>query len=331
MSQPVWITAEGNLGTYTQSVPLSINLLAVPVTPAGQVTYRLLSGSLPIGTKENPVALDLFGNITGVPINVASETSSTFTVRVKDELNNIRDRTFTITISGANNPKFTVPSGSILNVVDSLYINYHVSYSNPVTTNVVTMLVSSGSLPPGLYLDSNTGEIKGYPEMPTLANGSPTTLTYSFSLQLRSNLGDDLVFYSITIRNHQLKNPPNTRIPVILNTKPLLPIIPVTDEYFDFYLINGKSIPVIRAFEYFSFKIIGKDFDNNDMIYQFGNLPTGLVGNTTTGWITGIPVLENTGIFTFVVSVCIAKRDTNAIVSEHEYYSITVSYNILMM
>ena len=206
MSQPVWITAEGNLGTYTQSVPLSINLLAVPVSPAGQITYYLLSGSLPIGTKENPIKLDSFGNITGVPVNVVSETVSTFTVRVKDELNNLKDRTFTISISGANNPKFTVPSGGILNVVDSLYVDYKVNYVNPVTTNVVTMKISSGTLPPGLYLDSTMGAIKGYPEIPTLPNGSPTRITYNFSLQLRSNLGDDLVFYSITIRNHQLES-----------------------------------------------------------------------------------------------------------------------------
>jgi len=328
MSQPVWITAEGNLGIYPESVPLLISLLAVPVTPAGQITYRLLSGTLPQGTKENPIELDAFGNITGVPINVAAETISTFTIRVKDELNNIRDRTFTISIVGVNNPKFVAPSGSILNVVDSLYVDYNVDYTNPITSNDVTMVVSSGSLPPGLYLDSNIGTIKGYPEIPTLPNGSPTTITYSFSLQLRSNLGNDLVFYTITVRNHRLNNPPNTRTPVILNTKPLLPVIPANDEYFDYYLTNDKTIPVIRAFEYFSFKIIAKDFDNSDIIFQFGNLPPGLVGDNNTGWITGIPVLDKVGIFTYVVSVCIAKRDTTAIVSEHEYYSITVSYNI---
>ena len=328
MSQPVWITAEGNLGIYPENTPLSITLLAVPVTPAGQITYKLLSGNLPTGTKENPITLDSFGNITGTPTNVAEQTTSTFTVRVTDELNNIRDRTFTISIVGVNNPKFTVLSGSILNIVDSLYVDYHVDYSNPITTNTVTMLLSSGSLPPGLYLDSDIGSIKGYPEKPVLPNGSPTTITYNFSLQLRSNLGDDLVFYTITVRNHQLNNPPNTRTPVILNTKPLLPVIPVNDEYFDYYLLNGKQIPIVRAFEYFSFKIIATDFDNNDIIYQFGNLPPGVVGDTKTGWITGTPVLDNVGIFTYVVSVCIAKTDTTAIVSEHEYYPITVSYDI---
>lgn len=328
MSQPVWVTAEGNLGIYPESVPLSIKLLAVPITPAGYLSYQLLSGNLPQGTKENPIKLDIFGNITGTPINVASATTSTFTVRVKDELNNIRDRTFTIGIVGVNNPKFTIPSGSILNVVDSLYVDYTVDYTNPVTTNVVTMVISSGSLPPGLYLDSVMGAIKGYPEIPILPNGSPTTITYSFSLQLRSNLGDDLVFYSITIRNHQLNNPPNTRTPVILNKKPLIPVIPVNDEYFDYYLLNDKQIPIVRAFEYFSFKVIAKDFDNNDIVYQFGNLPPGIVGDSKTGWISGTPVLDNVGIFTYLISVCIAKKDTTAIVSEHEYYPLTVSYNI---
>jgi hypothetical protein len=328
MSQPVWITAEGNLGIYPESVPLLISLFASPVAPAGYLSYQLLSGTLPQGTKENPIKLDAFGNITGTPVNVASATTSTFTVRVKDELNNIRDRTFTIGIVGVNNPKFIVPSGSILNVVDSLYVDYHVDYTNPVTTNTVTMVVSSGSLPPGLYLDSIMGAIKGYPEIPLLPNGSPTTITYSFSLQLRSELGDDLVFYSITIRNHQLNNPPNTRTPVILNTRPLIPIIPVNDEYFDYYLLNDKQIPIVRAFEYFSFKVMAKDFDNNDVTYQFGNLPTGVIGDSNTGWITGTPVLDNIGIFTYLISVCVAKKDTTAIVSEHEYFPVTISYNI---
>lgn len=322
MLQPEWKTSAGSLGTYPSNELLHIQLTANPQFPSNQVFYKVLAGTLPPGLN-----MTQQGSITGTPINVSSDSVSTFTVRATDNENNIRDRTFLLTISGSNSPKLTTLPGSIMTTVDSVYVNYKLKYTNPISDNVITMFISSGNLPPGLYL-SNDGNIKGYPDSPKLPDNSPTTKTYTFSVQLKSNLGDDLKVYSITVRNQQISSPPNIRIPVILNRKPLNEPINTTDPYYDFYLLDGKTIPTIRANEYFSFKIIGRDFDTNDIVYQFGGLPPGLVGDPVTGWITGIPVMTGKGISQYEVNVSVAKKRATMIVSAHEIYFMTVSNEI---
>ena len=49
MAKPIWIT-NWNLGTLENLTPISVELVAKPVTPAISVTYSLVSGSLPTGT-----------------------------------------------------------------------------------------------------------------------------------------------------------------------------------------------------------------------------------------------------------------------------------------
>jgi len=322
MAQPEWKTSAGNLGTYPAGELLSIQMQAVPLFPSNQVFYKLLSGILPPGT-----VLDQNGLLTGTPNNVSTETVTMFTVRATDNMNNIRDRTFSIVVAGTNGPKLTTPSGQILSITDSVYVNYALRFTNKISNNLIEMKVSSGSLPPGLYL-STSGVIKGYPDMPKLPDNSPTSRTYSFSVQLKSNLGNDLKMYSITVRNQQTNQPPNIRIPVMLNRKPLSEPILNADPYYDYYLLDGRTIPTIRANEYFSFKILGNDFDKNDIVYQFGGMPPGLVGNSTTGWITGIPIMTGKGISRYEINVSIAKKRATSIVSSHEIFYLTVANEI---
>lgn len=323
MTQPDWITNAGYLGNFPTGLPLRVQVYANAILPASQVQYKLLSGSIPVGT-----TLSQFGTISGIPINKSTVQEYNFTVRVTDDLNNFRDRSFSITISGAENkPKLTTPSGTILHVTDSVYVSYQLQYSNPSSTNVVTTSISSGSLPPGLYINS-TGLIKGYPDKPVLGDKSPTIKNYTFSVQLASNLGNDSVVYTIEVRNKELKGLPNTRIPVILNKKPRYEPILEDDPYYDYYVLNNRTLPTIKANEYFSFKILGLDFDNNDFIYQFNDLPKGLVGNSTTGWITGKPKLDRIGVYNYLISVSVAKKVKPSLVSTKETFLITIKNEV---
>ena len=336
MSQPVWITPAGTLGTYSTGIPISIPLLADPVLPASRIDFKLLSGSLPNGTKQNPFAINKFGLLTGVAVNLSDEQKYDFTVRITDDLNNIRDRTFSLSISGATNiPKLTTASGIILHINDSEYISYQLGYYNPAIDNAISIKVTSGDFPPGLYLTED-GMIKGYPNKPKLSDGSPTKITYTFSVKLTSALGNDSVIYSIEVKNQELiellingskyttLGPANCRIPIIANRKPLIEPIQISDPYYDYYLTNGKTIPTIIAGEYFSFKVIGKDFDDSQFIYQFGDLPEGLVGDSSTGWITGVPILERAGVFLYHVTVNVTKKDRTELVSPVEVFEIYV-------
>jgi hypothetical protein len=321
MSEPTWHTPAGDLGTYPTSKPLEIKVVAFPVTPATRIRYEIISGSIPEGTEKNPVRLDSYsGYLTGVPKNLLIETQFTFTARAIDEYNNIADRTFYLTLVGSNSPSFVEKSGKILDVIDSIYVDYQIKYKNDVPENNIFMSLSSGELPPGLHLLSN-GKILGYPKPPTLLNKSPTKKIYTFTVQLYSSLGIDTATYSIGVSNQRLNNPPNSRSPVILNTNPLLYPVPETDNLYDYYLPASSILPDFTTGDFFSFKVIGHDFDNSRIKYKYLTLPPGLTGDVDTGWITGTPVMAAPGIFKFEFTVVVEKA-TNEFINSglHTFY-----------
>ena len=221
MSQPIWVTDSGNLGTYPTNNSLNIKLLANPINPATQIAYTLVSGYFPEPIENTKFKIDpKTGIISGTPKNVLTETTYTFTIRAIDNFNNIADRTFYFTLVSSNSPKITTPSGELIHTVDSVYVESKIEYTNPVTDNIVEITLMSGQLPPGLQLLTD-GRIVGYAKPPVLPNNSPTQYTYTFTVHLLSNLGSDSQTYTITVRNHQLNKPPNSRRPVILNKHPL--------------------------------------------------------------------------------------------------------------
>jgi hypothetical protein len=163
MAQPIWNTPAGSIGTFPSTLPLLVQLSASPVSPATTIVYLLLSGSLPSG-----VTLSTIGLISGTPTLVTTDTSTTFTVRATDNLGNLRDRTFSMGVSGVAIPQFTTPEGSLLSTQDSIWIELPIQYSNPDSTNNVVVEVQEGTLPPGLEINSE-GLIRGY-AYPPLVN-----------------------------------------------------------------------------------------------------------------------------------------------------------------
>jgi len=324
MVQPVWITPAGDLGTYNVGYPINLSLSATAMFPASYIEYKFLGGELP-----NGLSMDRFGNITGIPKLILLDKTSIFTIRVINEFNDVRDRTFSMTISNINiKPKITTIAGEILNVVDSKYVKYQIEYINEIQDNKITFSILSGYLPPGLYLDP-AGIIKGYPDKPVLGDNSPASAQFNFTILLSSGLGNDSAIFSIVVRNQQLSNTPNTRTPAILNRKPLTEPIDINDPYYGYYLSETAEIPAIKTNEYFSFKIIGKDFDNNQIEYQIGGLPPGLVGNNLTGWITGFPTETRRTISKYDIHVTISKKDIETIITPPEIFGLTVYNDVL--
>ena len=182
MAQPVWNTPAGIIGSYPALLSMSFELSADPVSPATSVTYQLLSGSLPSG-----VSLADMGLISGTPTLVTRNTVSAFTVRVTDNLGNLRDRTFSINISGSAIPQFTTPNGSLLSTQDSLWISLPVTYTNPSTSNPVIVQVKEGALPPGLEIDL-LGNIRGYARPPVVTITTPSVVTNASEASSSTNL-----------------------------------------------------------------------------------------------------------------------------------------------
>jgi hypothetical protein len=178
--------------------------------------------------------------------------------------------------------------------------------------------------------------------LPTTSVGQPTIRTSSFTLKLESALGTAVAEYQLTVIN---QNTPvkqggpgkttNSRSPVILNTRPTTFNILPTNEYYGYYFTPPKEsrtlttpstistfIGTAQSDNYFAFKIIGKDFDNSVITYSYSGLPSGIIGNTTTGWITGTPILGSTGINQYNFSVAVLK---GSFISEYVEFSYKIS------
>ena len=420
MAQPIWNTAAGSLGVYPSTIPAIFQLSASAVLPAASVRYNLLSSALPTG-----LSLTLDGLIHGTPALVTTDTQSTFTIRATDNLNNIRDRTFSMSISGSAIPQLTTPPGSLLSTQDSFWVDFPIKYTNPDLNNQVTIKLLEGVLPPGLEIN-DAGYIRGYPAAPTVSVtlpnvnttvtetssstnlitcvstagftvgrpviftgttfegiesgvtyyinsitssttfsisstqfgpilsltyavgvmsvnlisvsvGQPTIRTYPFTVILNSALGSSTASYAITVINQNTPvtqggpgQPPNSRIPTILNTRPLTFNV-TADSYYGYYILPPVS-PTVSAFigtvksgDFFAFKIIGYDFDGSDVSYSFSGLPSGLTGNSTTGWITGKPFLGSSGINNYNFSVAVLKKAFPSIATPYFNFSFNVS------
>jgi hypothetical protein len=80
--------------------------------------------------------------------------------------------------------------------------------------------------------------------------------------------------------------------------------------------------------EYFSWKMLGHDFDGDALTYQFANLPLGLVGDATTGWITGTPVIAENSINNYSFSVSVRKTNFTNVSSAVFNFQMTIANDI---
>ncbi len=161
MAQPNWNTPAGSLGTYPSLLEIvPIQLSASAVLPAVTVSYTIISGTLP-----SNLIMTEDGLIYGIPGAVPQNTNSTFVVRATDNYQNIRDRTFSLTITGVTGPSFSTPSGTLFSQPDSIWVEYPILYNNPISTNPVAIRLTQGQLPPGLEINE-FGLIRGYPNPP---------------------------------------------------------------------------------------------------------------------------------------------------------------------
>lgn len=159
-----WITPAGNLGLVTERVILNIPLEATSDT-SNVITYTLISGSLPRGLRLTN------GVINGSPTEVRKYTESRFVIRASDTVS-IKDRTFSLSVDGADLPEWITPEG-FLNVgpgeayfvLDNAYVDFQLQATDTDMSigEVLEYYIvpSGGELPPGLSL-SSTGRISGF-------------------------------------------------------------------------------------------------------------------------------------------------------------------------
>jgi hypothetical protein len=182
MAQPVWNTPAGLINSYPYGVSMSFQLSASPVFPAVSLTYSLLSGDLPAG-----LTLNSSGLISGTPTQVSENQTYIFAVRVTDNQSNIRDRTFSILISGFVSPSFDLAAGTIFSGFDSRWTEFSVNYSNPSSLSNLTVSITEGALPLGLEINTS-GLIRGYAEKPTISEAYPAVSTIATNTNLDNTI-----------------------------------------------------------------------------------------------------------------------------------------------
>ena len=191
MAQPIWQTAAGSLGVIPEGVFYQQTLTATDAD-LGPVTYSVIAGALPAGVQCTPSG-QIVGvptataSLQGVPTSVNQDVTSKFVIRAS-ATGRIADRTFTLTVTGNDVPKFETPAGplSIPNPTpesgpewipagtfyDGDLVNIQILYTDDDPEDTAVVSLASGLLPPGLSV-SPRGLIFGYIRPATPLNQTP--------------------------------------------------------------------------------------------------------------------------------------------------------------
>ena len=230
----------------------------LPVENDAGVTYKVISGSLPPG-------VSISGNyINGTPFEVPRYTDFTFCIRATRG-NEFSDRTFSMSVDGADQPEFITPAGPLqihpnkiqYFALDSSYIDFQIEVLDfdTATGQRLSFFIADGggTLPPGLIL-TDDGRLVGFIQ-PILVispldgngwydDGRYDSVAYDFGF--RSSNGYDSYVYDTTSFDYSmLANPPKK-----LNR----------NYGFEVTVTDGDSI-IKRKFDIF---VVGDDYFRAD-------------------------------------------------------------------
>lgn len=248
------------LNFATSSIPAvtaGVNYVyQVPVV-GGVAPYSFVisAGSLPLGLTLSPTT----GIISGTPNLSSGNKSYSFTLRVNDS----SGQTKNISIVG----NVSQNSFNLLQILTTNFAGigvgeYMYGISTSGGTPPLAFSITSGSLPPGLTLDSATGRISG--NIPTPAANS----SYSFSIAV-----SDVTGISTSRSYSGIVDPRDTVLNMV--TTQIAPIT-VGAPYSFTLAVSGGLSP-------YAFAVTG------------GALPAGLSLDSTTGVISGTPPLTSGG------------------------------------
>jgi len=247
-----------------QNVPYSEQLYVVG--DIGPFTWNITGGYLPSG-----LTLHENGEISGTTNQTGTYT---FTAEATDSPNLYHSsKQFTLKVAPPFNVTSSLPSGT----KDAPY-NQTISVSGGLSPY---KWISSGSLPPGLSLNENTGIISGTPT---------TTGSFSFDVEIshEENYVENGITYTptISVLNHYTIT---INGPLSITT-PVLPNANYGTTYPAFTLqAEGGETPYAWSIW------------NGDLAWQFKTLPPGLNINSSTGQISGVPT--SSGSYDFKVEV----------------------------
>jgi hypothetical protein len=265
-------SATANLSiTINNSAPLQITTTGLPTGVVGVAytnavlqatggvqpyTWSISTGSLPPGLSLNAST----GAITGTP---TSQGTFNFTAKVVDSSSPQQSATANLSIT-INGP-LAITTTSLPNGTVGTFYNQQVNANGGVPP--YNWSVSSGTMPPGLGLNSNGGN--------EYVSGTPTTTgTYNFTLQVTDNVGDTATqAYTVSISQGAPLAITTTSLPGALQNWP----------YNTYLNAQGGVQPYTWSI-------------------SSGTLPAGLTISSQNGNISGTPTTIGTKSFTVMVT-----------------------------
>jgi hypothetical protein len=321
MTAPIWLTNGGNLGIIPEEEYYEFVFDAYN-PGGGSLTYSLVAGSLPVGLeiKSDGTLVGIpIGKVAGVPSAVSKVTTSTFSLRIKNNQNLVADRTFSLTVAGIL-PQIFIPANSVLgSFLDGTYV--YIDINTVESNNLLnsTFSIISGSLPAGLTFDGQTGIIKGY-LTPIVGDQS-----YQFTIKADNNITIETKNYTINVISIQTLTADTNNFTadnVSLITADILgpkhnPVI-LTDE---------GLIGTVRQNTIAEIKISALDYENDNIEFELitGQLPTGLQLDNTTGYIFGQIPTGRLGSIEYEFSIRARKVDYP------EYFSTAKTFTIKVL
>lgn len=310
MAQPIWQTAAGSLGVIPEGVFFQQTLTAVD-TDSGPIVYSVIAGALPAGVQCTssgqivgvPTAT---ASLQGVPTSVNQDVTSKFVIRA-NATGRIADRTFTLTVTGNDIPRFITPAGSIGTFYDGDEVTIQIQFTDDDPDDTVVMSIASGLLPPGLTI-SPTGIISGYIRPATPLNQTPgfdesaadaepydfvvdfVSRNYQFTLEVSDGKSSDLRQFTMFVYSRNEMTADTTEITADNN-------FVTADETNNRAPFLTNAVPDdlgrIRSDNYFAYRFIGDDYDTENISYAISvntgfGLPPGLTMDPSTGWLYGI-------------------------------------------
>jgi hypothetical protein len=357
MAQPVWITPPGSLGTIPEGVFYEVPLQAYDPDSIDTVYFKVIAGQLPAGIQViNDTGLmagvpQAIAIIDGVPTAVSQDTTSKFVVRAytKTTLGTVKrlaDRTFSLTITGQNNPEFITPAGSVGTYFDGTQIlNLQIQYTDVDPADIVVVRLAGGMLPPGLTIsaggvisgfiapNTNAGALagfsrdgQGFSQYPFDFSTKSSTVNYEFTLELTDGKSSNLRTFTILVYSRNSCTADNTQITadntfVTADCTPTRTPIVTTPQ---------GNIGTYRNDNFFAFQFQGLDLDGDQ--FSFISNPVmpvpGLTLDPSSGWLYGY--IPNLGIteLTYDFTVRAYKTNSPDVISGAYDYSINIVGNL---
>ena len=360
MAQPVWITPAGSLGTIPEGVFYEVPLEAYDPDSVDAIYYEVIAGQLPAGIEVvNDTGLiagvpQAIVVVDGVPAPVSADVTSKFAVRAYTTqviqgvtvINRLADRTFTLTVTGQNNPEFITPAGSVGTYFDGTQVtDLQIEYTDVDPADIVVVRLTAGLLPPGLTI-SPTGLISGFIAPNTNAgvaagfsrdgqgfsqyafdfSTKSSTVNYQFILEITDGKTSNLRTFTILVYSRNALTADDTQITAD-NTFVTADGSP---QRTPILLTPTGSIGTVRNDNFYAFKFDGIDLDGDQFEYISNPLipVPGLTLDPNTGWLYGyIPDLGITELI-YNFSIRVYKTGDPTVISDYYYYSLSIVGNL---